>query len=347
MKKNKWLLVVFILLAAVAVWLIVNNKKTTINQQNSDFAIEDTAAITKIFLADKNQNEITLTRTKSGQWTVNNKATARPDAITLLLSTIKTVEVRSPVGKASYDRIIKYLSSYGVKVEIYVNDELAKTYYVGGATQDHLGTEMYLEGTDEPFITHIPGFNGFLTPRYFTNYYDWVSRSLFNIAATDIKQVKVTDHKDPNGSFIITCDNKNNKYQLTDGTGQEVVNANPVKLKGYTTFFEGLNFESVVYEIPAKLNDSILTVGSFCDINITTADNKTQTAKFFRKPVSKRATGGFSSEGVKSPYDLDRMYTLLNGDTLFLITQYNQYNRLFRKVPEFIGEITEPKQTTP
>jgi hypothetical protein len=347
MKKNKWLLLVLIVAASITAWYILSNKKTTINQHNSAFAVEDTASITKIFLADKNNNEITLTKVKPGHWMVNNKAAARADAITLLLTTIKLVEVRSPVGKASYDRIIKYLSSYGVKVEIYTNDEIVKTYYVGGATQDHLGTEMYLEGTDEPFITHIPGFNGFLTPRYFTNYYDWVSRSLFNVPATAIAQVKVTDHTDPNGSFTINCNSKNNNYQMLDVSGQVVNNANPVKLKGYTTFFEGLNFESVVYEIPTKLNDSILTVGSFCEIRLTTTDNKTQVAKFFRKPVSKRALGGFSEEGVRSPYDLDRMYTLLNNDTLFLITQYNQYNKLFRKVPEFVGAITEPKQVTP
>jgi hypothetical protein len=47
-----------------------------------------------------------------------------------------------------------------------------KQYYVGHATQDNTGTYMLLtnpetdKNYEDPFVTHIPGFDGFLSTRY-------------------------------------------------------------------------------------------------------------------------------------------------------------------------------------
>ena len=197
MKKNRLTIIVFIALAAVASWLWLNRSSSTIKGVLRDFAFADTAAVDKIFLADKDGRQVTLVRKDDNSWTVNNKFIARKDAIDNLLYTIKAVEVRSPVGKNLYNNTMKLMSAKSVKVEIYANGELAKTYYVGHPTMDNLGTFMYLEGSTVPFITHIPGFNGFLSTRYFASEAEWRDKSIFRFDPRKIVKVEVVDYKRP------------------------------------------------------------------------------------------------------------------------------------------------------
>ena len=89
MKKSYLLLIALIIVTAI---LFLNDKKNNVKQELRDFAIEDISSISKIFLADKIGNDITLKRTEKG-WVVNDKYSPREDAIKTLLSTIKSIEV--------------------------------------------------------------------------------------------------------------------------------------------------------------------------------------------------------------------------------------------------------------
>src|ERR1700722_274451 len=119
MKKNRTSLIVFLLLAIAAVVLIMTNRKSTIKDALKDFAIKDTASITKIFMTDKTPSQVTLTKQAPGQWTVNGKFAVRNDAVNTLLETIALIDVRAPVAKSAYNTVVKTLSSSGMKVEIY------------------------------------------------------------------------------------------------------------------------------------------------------------------------------------------------------------------------------------
>ena len=45
-------------------------------------------------------------------------------------------------------------------------NEASKTYYVGGESKDMIGSYMLLENSNRAFVVYIPGFNGFLAPRF-------------------------------------------------------------------------------------------------------------------------------------------------------------------------------------
>ena len=65
MKNNYLILIVLIALGIGAFYVIQSDEFTTIKGEKSDFAVSDTNAITKVFLADKNDNKILLTRSGS------------------------------------------------------------------------------------------------------------------------------------------------------------------------------------------------------------------------------------------------------------------------------------------
>ena len=69
-----------ILIIASLTLFFLNKNDTTFSEELSDFAVEDTASIQKVFFADKHGNSVTVSR-NSGTWLVDNKFKVRPEAI--------------------------------------------------------------------------------------------------------------------------------------------------------------------------------------------------------------------------------------------------------------------------
>lgn len=210
MKKNRLLIVVVLVLISITAYFVLTNNKGTIDKELSDFAFKDTAAITKVFLADRTGAQATIIRKDVGYWELSDGSEVRMDAVNGLLTCIKEVGVRSPVAKAAYNNVVKAIATKGTKVEIYTAQGLVKTYYVGGPTQDQMGTFMHLEGSSVPFVTHIPGFNGYLTPRYITKLSDWKTRRIFKYDAGQVKTLTAVDRERPGLEIRLENDGKGN-----------------------------------------------------------------------------------------------------------------------------------------
>ena len=59
------------------------------------------------------------------------------------------------------------MSTQRTQVKIFSNKKILKTIYVGGDTQDQLGTySMILDNSSEPYVLEIPGFKGYLSSRF-------------------------------------------------------------------------------------------------------------------------------------------------------------------------------------
>ncbi|MFW5767664.1 MAG: DUF4340 domain-containing protein, partial [Bacteroidota bacterium] len=192
--------------------LKIKQKSTTLEVLR-DFAVKDTASVDKIFLVDKDNNSILLERQAKDEWRVNDKYYAREDFINLLLKTIHRIEISNPVPKEKQEYVLRNLSGNSVKCEIYQDGELSKTYYVGGVTQDNLGTYMLLENSSAAFEVYIPGFNGFLTTRYNTSEDEWRSKRVFSYDLKNIAQVKI-EYPDSPEESLIAINKGENKYAL-------------------------------------------------------------------------------------------------------------------------------------
>jgi len=150
-----------------------NNRSTM--KAFSEFHIRDTASISKIFMVDKQNRSITLQRS-GATWKVMSEGQefpARMDAVKLLLYTLHTMRVKMPVAISAQEEILRRMSGRSIKVEIYSPKRHIKTFFVGGVTQDNLGTYMLLEGAEVPFVVEIPGFRGFIASRFSTDIMNW------------------------------------------------------------------------------------------------------------------------------------------------------------------------------
>lgn len=340
MKRNRIAIILVIILGALSFWFIINNKKGTIKETLRDFAVADTAAVDKIFLADKQGNAVTLERNKDNSgWTVNGKYQARTDAMQTLLTTIKKIDIKEPVGKKAQDNIVKQLAADAVRCEIYSKGELVKAYYVGSQTQEMTGTYMILMDPEtmkpsaRPFITYIPGFEGYLTTRYFTQEKLWRDRTVMKYVPTDIKSVKLEVPDKPELGYELKV-NGNNDYAVTMLSGKKVENIDPMAVKQYLSYFQQVNFESLDMGMTQAEIDSTLKSTPINILTVTDTKGKTNRIKFFaRKPKKEEK---YDSEGKPVKFDLDRMNALLENTNDFALVQYYIFGKMMPPAEYFV-----------
>lgn len=331
MKKNKTLLVVAAALLAITSYFIFSQTNGTIKRELRDFAVADTASITKIFMADKRGKSALLERKGVGEWTVNNKYPARQDAINTLLYTMKVIEVRSPAGKAAYNTVMKELSTSATKVEIFAGEKKLKTYYVGSPTQDMLGTFMYLENSSVPFINHIPGFNGFLSTRYFTDEIEWRSQMIFTYGENEIKKVVAHNIIEPANSFRI--ERKGDKYEYyTPDNATTPTEIYQSQLIAYLATYQKIGFERGTYGMNKHDHDSIANSSPIRILEVESMSGKKDKITMYRKQVAEGTLTAIDPRtGLLRPYDFDRMYAQWNNDADFIVVQYFVFDKLFNK----------------
>jgi len=336
MKKNKIAIIVLVLLLIASVWFFLNNKKGTIKETLRDFAVTDTASITKVFLADKENNSVTLEKV-NGVWKVNGKYNARPDAIQTLLETIKRVDVKEPVSKSAQDNVIKRLAAKAVRCEIFQNSVLTKAYYVGTETADQTGTYMILidletmQASAKPFVTYIPGFEGYLTTRYFTKERDWRDRTVFQYVPTDIKSVKLEVPDKPEMGYELIIKG-NNDYEVKMNNGKALSGIDSMAVKQYLSYFQQINFESMDLAMNEKEIDSTLLATPINVLTVINQNGEKNEVKFFLRKSSKES---FDADGKLLQFDSDRMNALLGGKDLVMV-QYYVFGKLMPPADYFL-----------
>ena len=304
MPKRQLFILVTIILMVTLFWFLSTDNKSTISIENN-FSISDTSLVTKIFIADRNGTTITLNRNVK-KWVVNNKFEVRKDAINTILTTINQIRIQRPVSKNAFDNVIKNLASTGVKIEIYTNQDVPnKTYTIGRSTSNHLGTYMFLNGSKNPFIVHIPSFNGFLSPRYGIqgnkiDINDWRSTNIFSLNAENIAKVTLNHIQDPEKSFILDTDSMvllnyaGNRVSFNQEKVLQLLNAfKLLNCESYKDKKEKIELSNPLHELIVN-NDTLLTF----------------------------AIAGKLIKGKEDNFTVERMYATLNNGELMLIQDY-------------------------
>lgn len=333
--KSKFIWIAVAVLAGLTIYFMLQEKSSTLKGELTNFAVEDTASITQIFMADKADNRVKLNKVSAKKWKVNDKYPASVEAIEMLLETVKKLKVRNPVPLAAQETVLKNLSSNHIKVEIYTGENSpAKVYYVGSANQKHNGSYMLLEGSKAPFLVHIEGHFGFLTPRYHARENDWRSRVIFNHKIDEIAEVEVRYTFQPSMSFVLERETErsfavrnpeNNKLSAVHDT---------LKAFQYLKNFEKVNFENFEETKPRNFIDSVLSSSPMFTVSLTDVNGNKHVAECFRKPPT---AAGLDANGDPVDYDVDRLYVLLNNKD-FVVAQYFVFDRLTRKRAYFTAE---------
>jgi hypothetical protein len=356
MKKNRYFLIVVIILALIVMVLMLTNTTTTFKRALSDFAVNDTSNITTIFMSDKNNNTLKITRTLPGvNWIINDKYPGQKFNIDMLLETMLNLKVKEPVPMAARNNMIKELSVSSVKVEIYQwvyridfpgirlfpHEKLTKVYYVGGATQNNLGTYMLMQHSSEPYVIYLPGLRGFVSPRYIPIEKYWRDYKVFKKNLHEIASVKIEFPSIPDQSFMVGNDRNGSLDLIALSDKKRIDNFDTIKLMNFLSAFRNINFEALLNDMDQHKKDSILASPPFTIITLTDKNGIVNKIKTFHK---KNASGETDYKGNPVPYDLDRAYALVNDGQDFTLIQFFVFDRILRPLKYFVkGYKEEPR----
>jgi hypothetical protein len=343
MRKNKKYLILLLIVAPIAIYFLAKDDKGTLKERESGFAVSDTSLVTKIFIADKKTNSVVLERTDNG-WILDEKYNTNPRVIEGLLSTMHRIKVKSPVPKVGLENVLKRMASIGIKVEVYQQDyhinlfdkykffpyeKLSKVYYIGDITSDNLGTYMLMEDADHPYITYIPGFRGFLTPRFSPKPDDWKSHKVFRHTLSDISSIAVEFGEIPQESFKVDVTNSDGNYKLHGLYNNNlIVTFDTLRLLNFLTSFSDLRYETRLNNLMTPVEiDSITKTPVLYEITLVDEDkDTTRLTAYKKKTLSQKIKDEAYYQLI--PDDRDRFYALVNNDEDFVLLQYYVFDRI-------------------
>jgi hypothetical protein len=349
MNKNKKLLIIILillLLVVAALLLYVGRDKGTFSREWTDFATPDTGSVSMLFLADKQNRAVKISRDTSGQWVLNDSMPASPMMVNQLLGTIQRLAVRYPVPKSGHNSVIGRIAAIGVKVEIYQKKPLihiaglklftrerkTRTYYVGDNTMDNMGTYFLMEGAGRPFVVYLPGFRGFISGRFTTRAEDWRDHRIFSSKLFEISEVSVDFPADGRPSYKVTnLNDRNFSITLKDGTAPPFP-VDTLRLLNFLASFDNIRFEAFLTGRDSTYLDSVKATVPLHVITVTDRSGRQTLATTFLRPLAEPDT---DMEGKPVFHDRDRMYAMVNGGKDFVLVQYFVFNRITRDLGWF------------
>lgn len=344
MKKNRFGIIITIILIAIAALLIWNNRYlTTLRGDSADFMVWDTASITKVYLADRLDNETLLERQADGTWALNKDYKAHSKKIDQLFYTLYRVRVKMPVSRASHDHIISLLASKSTKVEVYQivprinlfnriklfnHEKRTKVFYVGDATMDSSGTFMLREGADQAYIVYIPGFRGYISTRFSAVADDWRDHTIFHESLANIQSVSVEFGQEPERGFRVDNTGKH-QYKMTRLVDQTEVPFDTLKVINLLSSFSDLRFEALLNTTMTQQRmDSIKQSPYLHKITMVNKDGKSVEMKTFTKKVQRIFEIPEEEQGI----DPDRIYGLVNDGRDLVLIQYYIFDKVLKDV---------------
>jgi len=329
----------------LAIVTLLNQKNSTIN---NDFLLSDTSRVVKIFMVNKQNESITLSK-KGKDWLINEKEKAITENVNIILKTLMYIEIRQPVSRNSYNTMIKQLATNSVKVEIYEDSYIidfggiqlfpkvkkTKVFYVGSPTRNYKGTIMMMEGSDDIYVTYLPGFNGYLTERFSANYADWINHNIFKIPIRSILKVRVEFGDKPMQSYEIQ-NVGNRKFDVISlHTNMPLQSYDTTRVLEELASFRSINFEALLDGMPKRTLDSLVNSTPLRTVTLTTIDQQQVRIRMYHRP---NFNDKVDFNGKHFPYDMDRMYALIDNIKHPVTVQFFVVDNITRTLDYLVGK---------
>lgn len=208
MNKKLLIALVGVFLLAIGAWLALRKGNTTasLDPYETNFAVRDTASVTKIFIAPKSgANPITVERKADGWW-VNGKYPVSPSRLNLIMGCIRSIDVKRPLTQAERNGVVQSLAADHIKVEIHTQGQILKTWYIGTDADDHRGSYCLLEGAENPYVCHVKDFTGVLGVMFGASENDWRTRRVLTTTPQTLKRLKIDYYNSPAEGFELIGD---------------------------------------------------------------------------------------------------------------------------------------------
>ncbi len=333
MGKTLVYLVLLVVLGFGVYYFIFKENDALYNDKEAAFTFRDTAAIGRIFLVNTQGESILLDRKSPSLWQLNQHYIAMPIQIKNILTCLKLQSPLKPVADVDYDRVIKLLAGLGVKVELYnLKHEKIAAFTVAGQGPNYHGSYMLMEGASTPYLVEIPGFDGYLSPRFTVELNDWRSRAMIQWPTDSIAQIAV-QYAAPHQQDTYTFTLQNGALQCTTDAAFAKNNTKELNQRRaweYLGFFKDINAEGFLNG-SIGLDTAVANAKLRCNLFLKSKSGEEKNYNLYWIPT--KNSSNVEIDGA--PKDIERLYAidLVNKDTL--LVQARTFDKLLRKAHEF------------
>lgn len=351
MKKRNIIIIAVVAVVGIVALIVAlrGSRKATFSQ---DYHIEDTSTVTRIFMADKQDNSVLLTKVNDSLWMVDNRYEANQPLIDMLLETLNTMRIRQQVNRNAVPTIIKDLSARAIKVEVYqrsplinwfgghlrlfTRERLTTTYYVGRETQDMMASYMFRDGDKVPCVIHIPGFRGFLTPRFVTDPLKWRSHCIVDLNVHQIERVELEIPAQPQESFAIVRSPEGFDMEWPIGH-RRAEGFDTARVAQMLASFTWLNFDEFASIVPNSNADSCINGTTPRTIlRVTDTAGNIRTLATYIKYTNPNDMELIANPEMYETFDINRLYAVIDNTDTVLI-QYYVFDNILQPASYFIG----------
>jgi hypothetical protein len=348
--SNRIIVVSAFLILTIAIILVLTRKSGTLDEAQKNFAVKDTNAITRIFLVDGYGNQSLLER-MNGTWLLNGEYDVVQQNVDDMLGCIYNLEVKDIVAESARNTINKQMAVGATKVEIYYTDyrirlgnlklfqhTQKKVYYIGQPTMDNMGNYAIMEGATVPCVVYLPGFRGFVSPKYSPLEDSWRSHVIVRLKMAKIKEIQSVDMIDNNHSFRILRSG-NRTFDIVHMVSNQTVNPyDTMRLLDFLSDFRDLNYESAVGELTKGKRDSIF-MRPFKELQIVDGDGNTTTITLFYLENEYNTEEYEYNIDFMEAYNRDKFYAILNQnkDEIYRC-QYFVFDRIVQPLEFFLPD---------
>ncbi len=332
--KKKILPLLFVVLAAIAVYLLFF-KKPTSEQRTNLYTLNDTLAINKIILNTPQNLGVSLYRSDTG-WVLNAKLKADPNLVNQLIKTAQRLKVSYTLNEKESKSVIAEVKKDGSQVSYFdKNNVLLKRYWVGRAAANNVGSYFWDGTSAVAQVCYLPNLNGFLDFRFNVNEAEWRDRTIFNTNLDMIKSLTVDYIGLPQHSFHIEV-HQQDSFSLTQLHANKPISLGPInrqRVFQYLSFYKRISSEGFNNDNPKR--DSVLQSVPFCTVSLTDFNNKTTYVALHQRPLNKRSKARENALGQSLEYDVDRYWADINNGADLVVVQQFVFGKLLRRFDEF------------
>lgn len=294
------------------------------------FAYKRMSQITRIEITG--DSSMSILENINNKWLVNGEYPANKDMMSNLTLVLSKLKVEYPLPRVYAQTLTDSLIiEKGMHIKLYAKTNLKRDFYI--LSSDSLGCIGLINGEQQAYMLHMPGYNINLRDYIAPNYMFWLNNVLFSYYRNDIMSVEVENKEHPNESFRIDVMERGN-YQLTDTQNLNIVqNINDIAIKRYLTYFNTITFDSY-----AKLSEvekkQLLSQQYSYKLTIQSKKEKNSyKIRYILLPDSE-----LDIYGNPLKYDRYHFYISKNDDSNIMVASWITFDILLKNLSDFVNK---------
>ncbi len=317
MNSPRILLPLLVILSLATYYFVVLKEKSNSEDLTADrgFAVTDFSSVSKIVIKHVKLQPMVFTRNKTG-WLLNQSSNVDPAVFSNIQAALTGMRMLYMPPAATTSTVMKSIRQNGIQVDIYTgnSDSPEKIFFIGTDTQKGDGTFMLLNGSDQPYVMHLPGLHGGLRSRFEQPEKNYRDKFIYQFPLKSIQYIQVKYPKHEVESFQIQVQQPLSLTPLLSATRKPAGTLLEAKLIAYADQFASTGTEGLFNDFPLK--DSLFLLVPDCIITIAQNDKTVTTDKFYSFEHFMERNGIY-----RTPPEIrsgNRMFILRNDKDLFL-----------------------------